>query len=465
MPDLPRPYLLIHGQRLLPEGQDGNTAPVAALADLSIKWGQETITDEPKPATLSVTLRYRGSVDVLKVTQGDLIEVQQVHPDDERVPFSGRVRNMSASLDAKGRLLLRITATDHLSDLDSTYVSTAWHTDGQPEAGGITIRQHIETALTNAGWALSGLDLLPAELGPSVATFYSSIKLTTLLRRYLAQWGPQATYYDASYTDATTGKLRRRVAISYMADTAPGDTLTAPGGTWTIQYGEPEPLQEVAIPARNVLRDVDWDSSPENLITAAQVSRQVTRLEEYEDGTTGYVTSLSEVNVTRGAEWIDQYGNRAIELETVTGRPSAEALHRAIGRKWMAFNGDEWRPSGITIHKSNDLPAQQLSDMVGKTTRQRQWVVVPGVQVMTPRGASAALRGLTTGGTLNWNHDRNQWDITMALADTQATTDMNWTFTMLSNVPDNAYRYARADQAGTVQFSAFRTISTIGATT
>lgn len=462
MPDVPNPYLVIHGRRLLPEGATGATAEVAALASLVIDWGQDTLTDPPAPATLKVTLRYTGSTDVLAVAQGDLIEVQQAHADGMRSPFSGRVRNMAADLDTKGRLLLHITATDHLADLDNTYTSTAWHTDGYPQAEGVTFRQHLEAAILGAGWSLTGLELLPAELGPSAATFYSSIKLTTLLRRYLAQWGPQATYYDASYTDSGNGRLVKRVAVSYMTDTAPGDWLvTTPSGQWYVAYGEPGYTQEVSVPASNVLRDVAWESSPENLITAAQVSRQVTRKETLEDDTQQYVTSLSPVNVTQGAAVTDELGHRAIELETVTGTPAQDALHRAIGQKWMAFNGDQWRPGALTIHNSAALAPQKLSDMVGKTTRPRQWIVVPGVQVMTPRGAKADIRGAVTGGQLAWDHKHRRWAITMTLADTQRTTAQQWTFADLAAQPPE-YAQARADQAGTVQFSAFTTISQIG---
>lgn len=464
MAELPNPFLVINGNRLVPWGQPAATAPVAELADLSIPWGQDSIVDAPKPATMSITLRYRGSVDVLELEQGDFVDVQQIHPDGMRSPFSGRIRNMSSSLDAKGRLLIRITATDHLADLDETYVATEWNTDGHDQAGGLTYRDRLLDALTAAGWEVTGMDLLPPELGPSSATFYSSIKLTTLLRRYLAQWGPQASYYDASYYDVNIQRIRRRIAITYMAATAPGDALMADeAGEWFIQWGEPDPLQEIAIPASNVLRDVAWESTPENLITVAQVSRQVTRREESYEGGSSYVTSLSEVNTTRGTSWINQHGRRTVEVETCTGIPSDDALHRSIGQKWMAFNGDQWRPSDVIIHDSTLLSDQQLSDLVGKTTRGRQWIVIHGVNVMTPRGARSDIRGLTTGGTLTWNHEARRWDFTMALADTQPTVEAGLTFADLA-AADPAYSQAPAPMAGAVQFSAFQTISTIGAT-
>ena len=466
MPDVPNPRLLIHERRILPEGVPGAQAEVAALANLVITWGQQSLIDPPAPATLNVTLRYRGAVDVLQVNQGDLIEVQQDHPDQSRTPFSGRVRSMSADLDHRGRLLLHITATDHLADLDNTYISTAWHTDGLPQAEGRTVRQRLLEAITTAGWEVSGMDLLPAEVAPSAATFYSSIKLTTLLRRYLAQWGPQATFYDASYVGSVSGALVRRIAVGYMTGTAPGDTLTASTtGAWSLDYGEPSPAAEVVIPASNVLRDVAWDSGPENLITGAQVSRHSTRRETLEDDSTQYVTSLHEVNVTMGAEVTEALGHRAIEVETLTGTPAQESVHRAIGRKWMAFNGDQWRPGALTIHDSSQLAAQELSDMVGKTSRPRQWIVVPGVQVMTPRGSKADLRGLATGGRLAWDHQRRRWDISMTVADTQQTTAPDWTFTDLAAIPDTRFSQALAPAAQLVGFSSFDTISAIGGTT
>lgn len=466
VPEMEHPRLWINQVPILAAGETMATAAVGVLADPVITWGSGAITDAPEAATLSVTLRYRDSVDTLKVAQGDLVEVKQTHVDGPRAPFSGRVRNMDAELDQRGRLLLHITATDHLADLDNTYVSTEWHSDGTEQAAGMTVRERLLARLRDAGWAYTGLERLPAELGPSVATFYQSVKLTTLLRRYLAQWGPQATFYDASYTDSDHGNLVRRLAFTYMADTAPGDTLhTTTDGTWTLDHGEPVPLQELYVPAANVHRDVGWTSSPENLLTTAQVSRQVTRWEQYEDGTAGYVTSLSEVNVNRSAAMVEQYGSRTIEVETLTGAAAQAELHRTIGRKWMDFNGDEWRPGTLRLRDTTTLDPQLLSDLIGKTSRPRQWLVVPGVQVETPRGAKADLRGVITGGTLAWNHRRRQWDVSLSLSDTQATASLNMTFTALAALTDTRYSHARADQAGAVQFSSFNTISTLEGTT
>lgn len=462
MSDLPNPRLLIHGVPLDSRASD----PVAALADLTIKWGQETLTDRPTPATLNVRLRYRGSVDVLRVKQGDLIEVQQDHPDDMRSAFSGRIRNMSSHLDDRGRLHLTITATDHLADLDNTFISTAWHSDDTVEAQGTTYIQHLMGAMTSKGWEVIGLDTIPPEVGDSAAAFYSSIKLTTLWTRYLAQHGPQAIYWDASYTsDSGTGLLYKRLAVGHMADYAPGDVLTAPTGTWTLDYTPPSPLQEVTIPAGNVLRDIDWESTPENLMTAARVSFHRTRREERDDGTTGWVTSLDDTNVSRGQTWEENYGVRTVEVETCTFRRTPEgydlSIYRPIGLKWMQYNGDEWRPGEVTIKDSGALPPQLLSDMVGKSTRPRMWLTIPGVQVMTPRGALADLRGLVTGGQLAWNGPRNRWDISFTLTDTRISGATDWRFTDIAAHNNTAVSQATAADAGTVQFSAFDTVTTI----
>lgn len=451
---------MLSNPRLLFDGVDltgGAGDPVAALADLSITWGTPSLVEPPTPDTLKVTLVYTGSVDVLRLRQGMALDLVQDFPDDDRFPFSGRIRSMSSRVDGKGRLNISITATDHLADLDSTYVSTAWHTDGYTEAQGRTYRQNLTSAIAAQGWQLFGMERLPAEVRRSAATFYNSIKITTLLRRYLAQWGPNARYFDASYR--SDGRLIRRITVAHMADSSGGDTLTVgAGGTWYMKYGSPVGAQTVTVPASNVLRDIEWESAPENLLTVAQVSYQSTRREEREDGSTQWVTSLGEVNTTRGAEWVDQYGARSVEVETTLAESDATLL-RQIGQRWMQFNGDEWRAESVTIHDSTQLPVQVLSDMIGKSTRPRQWIVVHGAEARTPRGELASLRGLATGGELSWDHDKQRWSISVHLTDTRLSEDRVWNFLGLGLVPISGIAVARATNAGPVRFSDFATIT------
>lgn len=453
-----RPEVLID-QKLI-AGGPGQT--LAVLGNLSIKWGSSSVLDEPVPSTATITFVFSGDVDVNRINLGRLIIIRQRIDGRTWALFTGRVRSMRARADDRGRLHVTVTASDSLADFRSAYVQIEWPSDSLP--GTTKQLELIRKAMAVQGWELKGDEDLAPPLYPSSSSFYNSITLNTVLRRHLAQYGPQVTFWDSSGTDPATGAYAQSIQVGYMGASTVGDTLTArpATGQWYVTRDTPTGLTFARVPSSHVLRDVEWTSDVEAALTVAKISYQTTRTETGDDGVARKITSMTEVSTEASQEQIARFGRRSVEIETSVLAPPAE--QRKIGRKWLQFGASEWTPGAVTIPDTHGLDEPTLAGLLPSTTRRRRWWVITDVATWTPRGGPATLRGVATGGELRYHakpkpsRDEGHWEVSMSLTDTQVILPADWTFAQLQGA-EVPFRHATADQAGTVSFAEFQTIT------
>jgi len=436
--------------------------PLAVLGHLSIKWGVESVMDAPEPATAAVTFVFSGGVDVGRISLGRRLMVRQRIDGFTWSLFAGRIRTMRAWADSRGRLHIAVTASDSIKDFRSAYAQIAWDSDSLPN----TTKQLelIRQAMAVQGWELKGDEDLAPPPYPSSSSYYDSITLYTVLRRYLAQYGPQVTFWDSSGFDRTTGVYTQSIQIGYMGNNQIGDTLTAnpSTGVWYVTRDTPDGLTFGRLSASSVLRGVEWTAAADAALTVAKVSYQATRTETDDEGVMRKITSMREVSTQASAELVQQYGRRPIEIEVSALAPPSE--QRRIGRKWLEFAVHEWRPGALTIPDSYDLPEATLAGLLPSTTRRRRWWVVDGVGTWTPRGGPATLRGVATGGELTYHpkpkegRTEGHWEVAMTLTDTQLIRPTDFTFEQLAAAGE-PFASSPADHAGNVQFSEFQTIT------
>lgn len=453
-----RPEVLIDDQLISSSPGLG----LAVLGDVRIKWGQESVLDDPTPSTAAVTLVFAGGVDPARIGLGKRLIIRQRIDGKTWALFAGRIWSMRAVADDAGRLHVTVTCSDSLREFKATYLETAWPSDSLPN----TTKQIelIRKAMAVNGWELKGDERIPPPLYPSSSSYYNSITAYTILRRHLAQYGPQVTFWDSSGTDVNTGVFTQSIEVGYMGLTQVGDTLTAnpATGQWYVTRDTPEGLQFSRVPASRVLRNVEWVSDVEASLTVAKISYQTTRTETDDDGVARKITSLTEVSTEAGQDMIAKYGRRPIELETSVLAPPAE--QRRIGRKWLQFGASEWTPGAVTIPDTHGMDEATLAGLLPSTTRRRRWWVITDVATWTPRGGPATLRGVATGGELRYHakpkpgRAEGHWEVSMSLTDTQVILPADWTFTQLQGT-EVPFSQATADQAGTVSFAEFQTIT------
>jgi len=426
------------------------TSTVAVVGDIEVSWGQESILAEPEPATLRMTLIWRDSVNEFAVRLGSRIEVRQLINGELETIFAGRVKTMRAVPDASNRLRMTITAADSLSELRRAFVATEWPADNT--AGTRAHLMQLRGALLEAGWALT--EDLPAPEWPSADTYYDSITLWTLIRRYTSQYGPQVSFWDVS-SYQPDGTFKQVLHVGWMGRVQGGDALVMQDGRLAVHRSTPAGLNKHHLSAGDVLRDATWTANPDAMVTTAKVSRQVTRIEEdSETGETRKVTSLEDVTTSVPAAEV--YGARPVELES--SALASRAHHRAIGRRWIEFGAHEWTPGEVTLPRTKHLSEEVLAGLLSTSRRRRAWWIVEGIQAPMPIGGMAALRGVATGGTLRWDAPRREWNVSMAITDTQIIRPVDMSFADLAAGPP-AIAAATADQGGRVAFADFRTIS------
>ncbi|MDO5633279.1 MAG: hypothetical protein Q4G34_00180 [Micrococcus sp.] len=451
-----RPTLTI-GSRAI---SGGAQSTVAAHADLDVTWGTSSVYDEPEPSKLSMSVLWRDNIDPNLIRQGTPVMLRANADGAARTVFAGRIQSLRARAHGRGRLTVNFTAVDSLQELRAHYVQTRWPRD--PE-GTTDNFNRLLAQIGGAGWRVYGRDTLPPQPWPNAETVYDSITVYTLLRRYLAQFGPQVTFWDVSRVDPD-GTYRPGLRVGYAAAVQEGDSLHAnPGGRLSVGRVTPAGLSQVHAPAEHVLRDVEWQSDADSLRTTCQIGYQVTRTETNEGtGEQRRVTSLSEVSTSLGAA-VDEHGSRSLEFVTSASAPPAEL--RRMGRAWLQYVGHEWSPGALTVEDLGNLDPAAQAACLDVDLRRRAWWIVPGVGVPTPLGGLSSIRGVALGGELSYTGERGgRWSSSMTLKDQQIITPRDFTFEDLSSHHAPAISDAPASSAGDVRFADFLTISRLEAT-
>lgn len=431
----PAPTLWLNGRQIT--GLAIDRAPV--LCPVELTWGNSSALEQPDPANLKFTILFLdGMHDMPDLNNGGKIEL--IHPDGNRTIFAGTIRTMGAepSTRVKGALEVTGNATDYTADLEQEYMATDL-------PAGTGRRAALINAFAAAGWTLS----VPSDPRPSAAAVYNSIKLATMLDRFISRY--RGRRYDTSYRDATGTLIKRVSVVEGSARSIPADTLIiTPGGTWDRTYNTPSidgvPSPIVRLPASNAFLDPKWSQDPENTITAVQ-------LQTMQAGDDGF-TTLRERNYKAAPGIVEQYGLRSVEVETdlldtADFRPAAEA--------WMN-NDSPWQMSDLPVRDSTELPARTLRELLDQTTRYKELLTVIDILLNRPDPGPSVMRSYLVGGSYTWTGKR--WEISLALERTiYAVPSRQTTFTDLRNATNPAISTARLNTIGDkLTFADFREI-------
>lgn len=372
-------------------------APTPVLAPVQLTWGSDTATEQPDPAQLSVPILFKESLlDIPDLKQGAEIEMLINVPGYGRYHlFAGRVRNLRASpsTSVSGAQEVTINATGHVTDLENTYISTNWTL---PDNRPTTINQ----AFIDEGWLLG----YPTNSQPSADAVYNSIKLMTMLERYVSRY--RGKVHEVSVRGESGTLYRELEVLEGTSRVVQPDTLrTLANGAWAKTYhgptlsGAPSPVIE--IPATNVLSDPEWIQGPDNVVTAVKLQVMV-------PGDDGF-TTLQEKNYRAAAAIRNEFGTQQIEVESDL-RDAADQLTAA--NAWMTDDAP-WKMDDLTIRDTDEMDPADLIGLLSATNRIKSLLVVTGVMANRPDPGPSDLRSYIIGGEYTWTGEK--WEITLRM--------------------------------------------------
>ncbi|MGX1750509.1 hypothetical protein [Glutamicibacter protophormiae] len=396
---MPAPHLWLNGRQIT--GRATDRAPV--LAPLTLEWGSDSHIEQPKPADLKFTILFRDSMaDIPDLINGAQVEL--VDPYANRPIFVGAIRSMSSKPSNKVKGALEVTAhcTDYTADLESLFISTDWPSS-------VNRPTQLRYEFIEQGWTVS----IPDDPTPSAELKLNSIKLMTVLERFISRW--RGHRYDTSWRDKITGELHKQVGVfKGNARRMRADKLTTDtAGRWNRRYtaplveGEYSPI--LNIPASNILLDPEWTQDTENCVTIVNLS--TTGMGE--DG----FSTLTERTFKAPAPVLQQFGHRAIELETDLLNPSDWA---ACAAEWMD-DDSPWNVSELTVRDTDELDQQVVADLLAMVTRYKTLVIVTGILANRPDPGPSDYRSYLLGGTYTWTGKK--WEMSLRMERTITKLD------------------------------------------
>lgn len=392
MAALTRPDLYIAGRKM----QTAKTDPMPALAGLNITWGTDTRFDFDPPATCSGQLLVTGAIPSY-LDVGAPVGV--VDPLTARTLFAGTLEPLTARNDASihGARRISWTAASPRAELEKHRVlDIDWPHDEPQDA-----RRWKLAAAMPRGWDFGGTaGWTWINQGRQL---YQSVPWMDLAARYARSYRQRLN--DTSYYVPGAG-LKKRLTITDERPPKQNPPYVNPGpaGVW-------QPLTEYAgfavLPPSVVGRDVEWEKTPDDVITDIQVTTtggafpQSDESAEFEYWMSVYVNNSALQ---------DAYGYRQLRVETALSSKvpasTAEAI-RLISNFWLNTATD-WRPTVLPLPDSRLIAKEPLLNLLAVDTRHRAGVRVSGIP-----GGIDEIRAPVLAGSTTWTG--HKWDTTLTL--------------------------------------------------
>lgn len=428
------PQVWLQGRQLT--GRKADDAPV--LAGVELEWGSDNDVEHQDPASLAFSVLFKdGVMDNASFHRGAEIELTY----NDRTVFAGTIRSAYATVGAQG-LTVTANCIEHLADLDSTFLQTEWLFETS------SVRWlTLQNAFTDKGW-----DLLPrARAHPfgEASTFYTSIKLITLLERYLAANG-SLTRWDSS--QRVDGQLVKRIGTGVRGASTGANTLATEGPVWVVEYTTEVNTGVITwLEAGNVEQN-DWNLDPGTAINSVNLSTQITETNNDGELETDLVDSVRNDTAS-----IARNGINAVEV--VTSASATEAADKtAIAQTW--FRPDTgWVLEEAHIRDSRELTLERMMRLLDTRVRSQNLVIIRGIRSYTPHQGPGNLRASLIGGNYVW--DGEQWDMALKLGRNQAFIASNqYSFADLAVSTDPAVSAGTAESIGRqISFSDFKQIT------
>jgi len=396
---LGQPDLYIGGQLM----QTLKTDPRPALAGLRLGWGNDSRLEMDPPSKLSGQLLIKGEMPAFLEVGAP---VGLIDPVSARCLFAGTLGPLTASPDdsVRGALRVGFTAASPLSELQKhRAVNVAY--DANTAA---SIRFNTLASEMPRGWALTG------STGGAVAQTkqqYKAIEWITLAERFCRSY--LYRYHDTSYYTPGAG-LFKRLTFSPERGKALSGSLPAAGeaGIWT-GTGAPAGASGVAVlPAAGVRTAIDWEKSPEDMITDVQLATfNATEADADRDSTRFEVWMQSPPVYADNTALQDAYGYRQVEIETSLSAMDLSAFGaqaRAIISYWLD-TVNKWRPTGLQLPDSRRLDTAPLLNLLAVDTRGTAALAVPAATDLAP----GLIRSFVMAGSATWTGKKWITDITL----------------------------------------------------
>ena len=210
-----------------------------------------------------------------------------------------------------------------------------------------------------------------------------AIEWVKLLERYVRSYNQR--YHDTSAYVYGAGLIKRITITGERGKTWGGSTQTpGPGGTWST-WGLPAAGASgiAVLPASAVSRSMDWEKTPDDIVTDVQASTygvwDEAALESYESE---FGMSYDADNCAAG-----DHGFRQFDLETAISLYNMPAFTSWITNDIVPFWLDTqtaWRPTSLQIPDSRELDTAPLLNLLAVDTRPMSVVNVPPRPISCP---------------------------------------------------------------------------------
>lgn len=385
----PSPYIRLNGRRLA-VSKNERAVPIAPL---TVSWGSDTGEGQADAATAQITFLFRDSMgDLPDLKKGAVIEVAD--PVKPSFLITGKVQTMSAkpSTRIKGALEVTVNIADYMAPFQNEFTAVNWPASGDRRA-------QLFQLMNQNGWSLNA----PTDTRGSSRTVLNSIKISTLLERYISRF--RGKIYDTSWRDLDRVLHKQITAFKGSARSLSPDKLRTAAAGWDRTFSAPTidglPGPVLTLPASNILGDPSWSSGPEDAVTAVKLSVVM-------QGDNGQ-SELSEHNYRTDVVTREALGLRSIDVETDLEDPLQWQPTAAL-----YFNDDApWRMEALQIRDTDLLTDDQLDMLFERTTRYQTLVVVDGIQPNRPDPGPTTLRSYVAGGEFTWTGKK--WEISLNL--------------------------------------------------
>lgn len=430
------PKMWLEGQQIT--GKASDTSPV--LANCEIDWGASSDVEHQSAATMSFQIMFRGgSMDLADFRRGAEVELTY----DTETVFAGKLGSASAVPTPHG-LLVTASCVEHLADLETLFTATDWLFETS------SVRWQTLRDL----FVSKGYELLPRALShghQEGQAFYNSIKVLTLLERWLASNG-KLTRWDAS--QRVEGVLQKRVKAGYRGESSAANTLDTEGKIWVVDYSADTNTGVITwLDGDNVIQSA-WNLEPGTVINSVGFQYPVTET----DAETGEKSTSLREGARNDTASIATYGVNSAEVTiSAHGENIAQTLDEVAPTWYRQDQG--WTLEEAQIYDADNVTHERILRLLDNERRTQNLVIIRGVLGQQPNDTASNIRASLIGGNYVWSGDK--WEITLRLGRNQDFSAGNqWTFADIAAAADPEIRNGTAASIGEqITYADFKQIS------
>jgi hypothetical protein len=393
---LGQPDLYIGGELMQTAAAD----PRPALAGLRLGWGNDSRLEMDPPSTLAGQFLIKG-------TMPEFLEVGApvglVDPVSARCLFAGNLGPLRAAPDDSVRDALRVsfTAASPLAELVKHKVLDVVWDANTPAA----TRFNTLASTMPRGWALTG------STGHTwinqTKQQYKAKEWLQLAERFCRSYTYR--YHDTSYYTPGAGLSKRITFSPERGKVLPSGGLEPSGerGLWSTYT--PGGASGVAVlPTSAVRVGVEWEKTPEDMITDVQLSTfNAVETDADKDSTEYEYPMFLYVDNTALQ---DAYGFRQFKVESSLSAYNGTALDAQalnIVNYWLDTE-NKWRPTGLQLPDSRALDTDPLLNLLAVDTRGTAALGVPDADL-----APGLIQSFVMAGQATWTGKKWTTDITL----------------------------------------------------